>query len=60
MLCYTIVTSLPDESMKVLFGDGNGAVLKACISWLSSGNSHLEISGCLALGNFGRSGQCLE
>jgi len=50
-----------DESMKVLFGDGNGAVLKACISWLSSGNSHLEISGCLALGNFGRSDEnCIK
>ncbi|XP_015762797.1 PREDICTED: rap1 GTPase-GDP dissociation stimulator 1-like, partial [Acropora digitifera] len=50
-----------DESMKVLFGDGNGAVVKACISWLSSGNSHLEISGCLALGNFGRSDEnCIK
>ena len=45
-----------DESMKVLFDEGNGTVLKACISWLSSGDPHLEISGCLALGNFGRSG----
>jgi len=47
---------IADESMKALFNDGNGSVLKACISWLSSGDQHLEISGCLALGNFGRSG----
>jgi len=50
-----------DESMKVLFNDGNGSVLKACISWLSSGDQHLEISGCLALGNFGRSDEnCIK
>ena len=46
-----------DESMKVLFNNGNGSVLKECLSWLSSGDEHLEISGCLALGNFGRSGK---
>lgn len=50
-----------DESMKVLFDEGNGTVLKACISWLSSGDPHLEISGCLALGNFGRSDEnCIK
>lgn len=50
-----------DESMKVLFDEGNGTILKACISWLSSGDPHLEISGCLALGNFGRSDEnCIK
>jgi len=50
-----------DESMKALFNGGNGSVLKACISWLSSGDQHLEISGCLALGNFGRSDEnCIK
>ena len=43
--------------MKMLFSEGNGPVLKTCLSWLSSGDQHLEISGCLALGNFGRSGK---
>lgn len=43
--------------MKMLFSEGNGLVLKTCLSWLSSGDQHLEISGCLALGNFGRSGK---
>lgn len=60
--CYVelLLLLVADESTRVLFDDGNGPVIKACISWLSSGNSHLEISGCLALGNFGRSGQCLK
>lgn len=50
-----------DESMKVLFDDGNGPVLQACLSWLSSGDQHLEISSCLALGNFGRSDEhCIK
>lgn len=43
-----------DNSMKGLFNDGNGSVYKTCVSWLSSGDEHLEISGCLAIGNFGR------
>ena len=45
-----------DDSMKLLFNDGNGSVYKTCVSWLSSGDQHLEISGCLAVGNFGRTG----
>lgn len=54
--CPAFFTLVADESMKVLFDDGNGPVLQACLSWLSSGDQHLEISSCLALGNFGRSG----
>ena len=42
--------------MNVLFGAGNGIVLKECVSWLSSGDAHLEVSGALALGNFARTG----
>ena len=49
-----------DDSMKVLFNDGNGSVYKTCVSWLSSGDEHLEVSGCLAIGNFGRTGQGLK
>ena len=46
-----------DDSMKLLFNDGNGSVYKMCVTWLSSGDQHLEISGCLAVGNFGRTGR---
>lgn len=46
-----------DDSMKLLFSDGDGPVYKICVSWLSSGDQHLEISGCLAVGNFGRTGR---
>ena len=49
-----------DDSMKLLFNDGNGSVYKMCVSWLSSGDQHLEISGCLAIGNFGRTGRELK
>ena len=49
-----------DDSMKLLFNDGNGSVYKICVSWLSSGDQHLEISGCLAVGNFGRTGMELN
>ncbi|KAL9957921.1 hypothetical protein ACROYT_G034877 [Oculina patagonica] len=50
-----------DDSMKLLFNDGNGSVYKMCVSWLSSGNQHLEISGCLAVGNFGRTDEhCIK
>ena len=45
-----------DDSMKLLFNDGDGPVYKICVSWVSSGDQHLEISGCLAVGNFGRTG----
>lgn len=50
-----------DNSMKGLFNDGNGSVYKTCVSWLSSGDEHLEISGCLAIGNFGRTDEnCIK
>lgn len=49
-----------DDSMKLLFNDGNGSVYKLCVSWLSSEDQHLEISGCLAVGNFGRTGRELK
>ena len=49
-----------DDSMKLLFHDGDGSVYKICVSWLSSGDQHLEISGCLAVGNFGRTGGELD
>jgi len=49
-----------DDSMKLLFNDGDGSVYKMCVSWLSSGDQHLEISGCLAVGNFGRTGRELK
>ena len=49
-----------DDSMKLLFNDGDGPVFKICVSWLSSGDQHLEISGCLAVGNFGRTGRELN
>ena len=49
-----------DDSMKLLFSDGDGSVYKMCVSWLSSGDQHLEISGCLAIGNFGRTGRELK
>ncbi|XP_032222217.1 rap1 GTPase-GDP dissociation stimulator 1 isoform X2 [Nematostella vectensis] len=51
-----IVTILTENvCMRLLFENGEGVVLKECINWLSSRNRHLEISGALALGNFGRS-----
>ncbi|KAJ7373122.1 Rap1 GTPase-GDP dissociation stimulator 1 [Desmophyllum pertusum] len=50
-----------DDSMKVLFDDGNGSVYKLCVSWLSSEDQHLEISGCLAVGNFARTDEhCIK
>lgn len=49
-----------DDSMKLLFNKGDGSVYKMCVSWLSSGDQHLEISGCLAVGNFGRTGRELK
>lgn len=49
-----------DDSMKLLFNNGDGSVYKMCVSWLSSGDQHLEISGCLAVGNFGRTGRELK
>jgi len=49
-----------DDSMKLLFNEGDGSVYKMCVSWLSSGDQHLEISGCLAVGNFGRTGRELK
>lgn len=50
-----------DDSMKGLFSDGNGSVYKTCVSWLSSGDEHLQISGCLAIGNFGRTDEnCIK
>ncbi|XP_020627629.1 rap1 GTPase-GDP dissociation stimulator 1-like [Orbicella faveolata] len=50
-----------DDSMKLLFNDGDGSVYKMCVSWLSSGDQHLEISGCLAVGNFGRTDEhCIK
>lgn len=58
---FIVMLLTEDESMKVLFNDGDSSVLKACLSWLSSGDPHLEISGCLALGNFGRSDEnCIK
>ena len=57
IILFCILFFNADESMKMLFSEGNGPVLKTCLSWLSSGDQHLEISGCLALGNFGRSGK---
>lgn len=50
-----------DDSMTLLFNDGDGPVYKICVSWLSSGYQHLEISGCLAVGNFGRTDEhCIK
>ncbi|CAH3189879.1 unnamed protein product [Porites evermanni] len=58
---FIVMLLIEDESMKMLFSEGNGPVLKTCLSWLSSGDQHLEISGCLALGNFGRSDEnCIK
>ncbi|KXJ17374.1 rap1 GTPase-GDP dissociation stimulator 1 isoform X2 [Exaiptasia diaphana] len=52
-MIVTILTD--DECMARLFQDGNGIVVQECANWLNSRNKHLEISGALALGNFGRS-----
>lgn len=50
-----------DDSMTLLFNDGDGPVYKICVSWLSSGYQHLEISGCLAVGNLGRTDEhCIK
>lgn len=54
---FSLFSLCLDECMKRLFQNGDGIVVKGCIKWLSSRNKHLEISGSLAIGNFGRSGK---
>ena len=54
MFCFTLFVT--DECMKTFFSNGDGVVLKECLSWISSGVPYLEISGALAIGNFARTG----
>ena len=44
-----------DGSMEQLYGEGQGALYKETVAWLSSPKPHLQAAGALAMGNFARS-----
>ncbi|RXG68143.1 Rap1 GTPase-GDP dissociation stimulator 1-A [Armadillidium vulgare] len=43
-----------DESMLLLYNNGEGEVYKELVNWLSSNLEDLQIAGALAVGNFAR------
>ena len=45
-----------DESMLILYDNGNGLVYKEICEWLKSTNQQLQLAGALAMGNFARGG----
>lgn len=53
--CDLIVLILTgDQSMSLLYADGNGTVYKYMLTWLDSDDIDLMITGVLAVGNFAR------
>lgn len=46
-----------DVSMNTLYAEGKGKVFQQMMSWLSSGDEDLQITGVLAMGNFARTGK---
>nr|XP_006813886.1 PREDICTED: uncharacterized protein LOC102806195 [Saccoglossus kowalevskii] len=50
-----------DESMNLIFNNGNGQVLKEVMIWLQSPSNQRKISGALVIGNFARSDEhCIK
>lgn len=45
-----------DESMNLLYADGKGKVFQGMVSWLTSTDDDLQLTGVLAMGNFARTG----
>ena len=43
--------------MRHLYSNGQGAVYRETISWLSSSDDTLQTAAALAIGNFARKGQ---
>jgi hypothetical protein len=43
--------------MNTLYAEGKGKVFQQMMSWLSSGDEDLQITGVLAMGNFARTGK---
>ncbi|XP_046665551.1 rap1 GTPase-GDP dissociation stimulator 1 [Homalodisca vitripennis] len=62
MACDLIIIILNgDESMNLLYGDGKGKVFQGMVSWLTSTDDDLQITGVLAMGNFARTDKhCLQ
>ena len=46
----------PDESMKLIYDNGNGNIISEAVKWMRSSSEHLQNSGALAIGNMARSG----
>ncbi|XP_013408647.1 rap1 GTPase-GDP dissociation stimulator 1-A-like [Lingula anatina] len=46
-----------DESVEILYNDGEGEIYKETLSWLKTGNIVLQTTAALAIGNFARSGE---
>ncbi|XP_013416802.1 rap1 GTPase-GDP dissociation stimulator 1 [Lingula anatina] len=44
-----------DESVEILYNDGEGEIYKETLSWLKTGNIVLQTTAALAIGNFARS-----
>lgn len=62
MACDLIIIILNgDESMNLLYADGKGKVFQGMVSWLTSTDDDLQITGVLAMGNFARTDRhCIQ
>ncbi|XP_067001395.2 GTPase-GDP dissociation stimulator vimar [Anabrus simplex] len=62
MACDLIVLVLTgDDSMNILYSEGQGQVFHSMVSWLSSDDEDLQITGVLAMGNFARTDKhCIQ
>ncbi|RZF48501.1 hypothetical protein LSTR_LSTR007779 [Laodelphax striatellus] len=62
MACDLIIIIMNgDESMNLLYGDGKAKVFVGMVSWLTSTDVYLQITGVLAMGNFARSDKhCIQ
>lgn len=60
--CDLIVLVLTgDNSMNALYAEGKGQVFQSMVSWLSSEDEDLQITGVLAMGNFARTDKhCIQ
>ncbi|KAF4520682.1 hypothetical protein B566_EDAN006358 [Ephemera danica] len=55
LACDLIILVLTgDESMELLYKEGDGQVFKEMIAWLESDDEDLQVIGVLAMGNFAR------
>ncbi|XP_039293340.1 rap1 GTPase-GDP dissociation stimulator 1 [Nilaparvata lugens] len=62
MACDLIIIIMNgDESMNLLYGEGKGKVFVGMLSWLTSTDVYMQITGALAMGNFARTDRhCIQ